>query len=192
MRGRAETILCIVVVGAFCGACATVHTQHDYDPNADFSHWRTYAWYPSGPSTTGDPRLDNPLLHERIVAAVDQDLGARGFAPKQDGTPDFFVNYHLSSQQRMDVRTINQSYANGPYGRRWGRAGWGGVGWTETVVDQYEEGTLVIDLIDVAESRLVWRGAGSRRLANNPDPSRTTQRVNDAVGEILAAFPPAP
>ena len=192
MRGHVKALLCVVLAGAGSVACASVRTQHDYDPNADFSRWRTYAWYPATSSPTGDPRLDNPLLHERIVAAVAQNLVSQGFATEQDETPDFYVNYHLSLQQRLDVRTVNQSYASGPYGRRWGRAGWGGVGWTETVVDEYEEGTLVIDFIDVSKSRLVWRGIGTRRLANNPNPDRVTQRVNEAVGEILAAFPPAP
>ena len=88
------------------------------------------------------------------------------------------------------MRTINRTYVGGPHGRRWAGAGWGGVGWTETVVDQYEEGTLVIDLIDVAERRLVWRGSGTRRLSRDPQPDRLTQRVNEAVDEILAQFPP--
>jgi hypothetical protein len=172
-------------------ACSSVRTQYDFDPGVDFSAWRTYAWYPSGSPRSGDARLDNPLLHDRIEAAVDRTLGARGFTRVQDQTPDFYVNYHLSTEQRLDVTTINSPYVIGPGGSRWRGAGWGGVGWTETRVDQYEEGTLVIDMLDVAMRRLVWRGSGTRRLARNPRPEQVTQRVDEAVAEILAQFPPS-
>jgi hypothetical protein len=183
----AVLILFAVILGS---ACSSVRTSYDFDPDADFSAWRTYAWYRSESPATGDPRLDNPLLHERIEAAIDRTLGERGHARVQDRTPDFYVNYHLSTEQRLDVRTMNRGYVGGPHGVRWGGAGWGGVGWTETRVDQYEEGTLVIDFVDAAKRRLVWRGSGTRRLSSNPEPDQVTKRVNEAVDEILSQFPP--
>jgi len=64
------------------------------------------------------------------------------------------------------------------------------VGWTETTVSQYDEGTLVIDFVDRPARRLAWRGSGTGRLARNPDPDQVTKRVNEAVDEILAQFPP--
>ncbi len=108
----------------------------------------------------------------------------------KDRTPDFYVNSHLSTEQKLDVRTMNRGYVGGPHGRRWGGAGWGGAGWTETYVDQYEEGTLLIDFVDTAARRLVWRGSGTRRLSRDPQPDRVTKRVNEAVDEILGQFPP--
>jgi len=65
----------------FMVACASVQTQYDYDPAVDFSGWRTYAWYPDASPQTGHPRLDNPLLRDRIEAAVSRGLGAKGFSP---------------------------------------------------------------------------------------------------------------
>ena len=189
---RASPFVVVLVLAALGTACSSVRTHYDFDPSTDFSAWRTYAWYPSGSPPTGDPRLDNPLLHGRIEAAVDRTLGARGFTKVQDRAPDFYVNYHLSIEERLDVRTMNRSYFGGPHRHGWRGAGWGGVGWTETVVDQYEEGTLVIDFVDVSVRRLVWRGSGTRRLSRDPRPDRVTQRVNEAVDEILAQFPPNP
>jgi hypothetical protein len=182
----------VLVLAALGTACSSVRTQFDFDPRADFSAWRTYAWYPSGSPPTGDFRLDNPMLHGRIEAALDHTLGERGFTKVRDRAPDFYVNYHLSTEERLDVRTMNRVYFGGPHGRSWRGAGWGGVGWSETVVNQYEEGTLVIDFVDVSVRRLVWRGSGTRRLSRDPRPDRVTQRVNEAVDEILAQFPPNP
>ena len=180
----------IVLLAALGLACSSVRTHYDFDPDVDFAAWRTYAWYPSGSPATGDPRLDNPLLHDRIRAAVDRTLAERGYAQLQDRTPDFYVNYHLSTEQKLDVHTMDTGYMGGPYGRRWGGVGWGGVGWTETRIDQYEEGTLVIDFVDASARRLAWRGSGTRRLARAPSPERVTERVNEAVEEVLRQFPP--
>ena len=167
-----------------------MRTSHDFDPSADFSAWRAYAWYPNESPPTGDPRIDNPFLNQRIEAAVNRTLTAQGFAQVLDGTPDFYVNYHLSTEQRLDVRTMNRGYMGGPHRGGWGGAGWGGVGWTETYVDQYEEGTLVIDFVDAPARRLVWRGSGTRRLSRDPQPDRVTKRVDEAVEEVLGQFPP--
>jgi hypothetical protein len=188
MRTAASVLF--AVLAALVTACSSVRTHYDFDPSTDFSAWRTYAWYPSGSPPTGDPRLDNPLLHSRIEAAVSRTLGARNYTQVQDRTPDFYVNYHLSTEEKLDVRTMNRVYFGGPHGRRWGGAGWGGVRLAEDVVDRYEEGTLVIDFIDVPARRLAWRGSGTRRLSSNPRPDQITQRVNEAVEEVLAQFPP--
>lgn len=171
-------------------ACSSVQTSYDFDPDADFSAWRTYSWYPVGSPPTGDPGLDNPLLHDRIVAAVERALGAHGYARARDHVPDFFVNYHLSTEQKLEARNLNAGYHGGPGGGRWNGAGWGGAGWQETHVHQFEVGTLVIDFVDVSARRLVWRGSGARRLASDPSPDQVTQRVNEAVDEILGQFPP--
>ena len=180
----------MVLVALLGAACSSVRTQYDFDPTADFSAWRSFAWFPPGSVPSGDPRLDNPLLLGRIESAVNEKLQARGFVLLQDREPDFWVQIHLSTEQRLDVRTMNTGYVGGPRGAGWRGGGWAGTGWTETRVEQYEEGTLVIDFVDAARRRLVWRGSGTRRLARNIQPDRVTQRVNEAVEEILAQFPP--
>jgi hypothetical protein len=171
-------------------ACTNVRTRYDFDPAVDFSAWRTYAWYPIGSPPTGDPRRDNPLLHRRIEAAVDRELAAKGFEKISEGDPDFFVNFHLATERRLDVRHMNGVYADGPRGRQWNGAGWGGVRWSEVVVTEYQEGTLVLDLVDEFERVLAWRGSGSRRLPRDLPPDRLTRFVDEAVDEILRQFPP--
>ncbi len=171
-------------------ACSTVRTSYDFDPSADFAGWRTYAWFPVDPVPTGDPRADNPLLHGRIEAAVNRVLDARGYRQVDGDAPDFYVNYHLFTQSRIDVQTIDRVYQRGPRQRSWGGRGWDGVGWTETRVRQIDEGTLVIDLIDASRRRLAWRGTGTRRISRDPPAERVTRRVNEAVDEILGQFPP--
>lgn len=184
---------CAVWTVVLCASCATVETQLRVDPEMDFSPWRVYAWYSNEVPATGHPRADSPLFHERVVRAIDRTLAARGFEKVEgDGTePDFFVQYHLSTERRLEVVEMDRGYGRGPYGRRWGGAGWAGSGWSETYGFDYEVGTLVIDLVDGARRKLVWRGSGTRRISEQVDPDEMEERVNAAVDEILEPFPPS-
>jgi len=184
--------IALIVVLATVVSCSSVRTRYDFDPATDFSRWRTFAWYDGEPIPAGDPRVDSPLLHGRIVAAVEQVLGEQGFEQVgPDVVPDFYVNYNLSTTQRLQMRTINQSYRHGSSRHSWGSSGWGGVSWSQTRVDEVAEGTLVIDFLDVAARQLAWRGTGTRRLSGDPSADRITRRVNEAVDEILRRFPPS-
>jgi hypothetical protein len=184
---RPNVSLLIAVLVALGLACSSVRTNYDFDPATDFSTWSTYAWYPSGATSTGGARLESPLLHARVRAAIDRTLVAAGYSQTQSGAPDFYVNYHLSTQQKLDVQTINRGYSTGGTRGRRG-AGWN-TGRTETRVSEYEEGTLVVDFAD-DERQLVWRGSGTRRLKKNPKPDQVTKKVDEAVAEVLGQFPP--
>ena len=59
-------------------ACSTVRVSDDFDPSTDFSAYKTYAWLAEPPTPTGRPRLDSPLVQERIRKAIDQSLAGQG------------------------------------------------------------------------------------------------------------------
>jgi hypothetical protein len=163
--------------------CATYQVNVDYDQKKDFSGYRTFTWFPLRRPPTGDYRIDDPLLEQRIREAVERELAARGFRQVEDVTPDFFVAYHLSIEQKLDVYTVNRGYY-GAYGYY--------MGWPETEVRQYDEGTLVIDVADARDKEVVWRGLAVGRVRQQATPEQRTQAVNDAVAAILAKFPPQP
>jgi hypothetical protein len=164
-------------------ACASVSVSVDYDPDEDFSGYRTFTWLPVPKQPTGDYRVDNPLLDARIRRAIERNLGSRGFLKVEDRVPDFYVVYHLSIEEKLDVRTVNRGYFD-----YWGYY----TSWPETYVTQYDEGALVIDIANAREKQLVWRGVGVRRLRGQSTPEQTTRDVDEAVDRILAKFPPQP
>jgi hypothetical protein len=172
------------VVGAALLACSTVNVHYDYDPSVDFSGFHTYAWLPQ-PESAGpaDPRLDNPLLDARIRRSVDSRLAQAGYRKVEEQAPDFQVAYHVGIASKVDVDTIYHGY---------GRVGWAGGGWADTVVREYEEGTLLIDFLDPMDGQLVWRGTGQTRLeqGGDPSPEEREKGVDEVVSKILAGFPP--
>jgi hypothetical protein len=172
-----------LLLSAMLLACSAVKTSSDYDPSANFTSYQTYGWLPD-PPPTGHPRADNPLLHERVRNSIDRALAAKGFRRSED--PDILVTYHLSAQQKLDVRTYYDTYY-GPYGY--------GVSIPDTEVRPYEEGTLIVDVVDARAKKVVWRGYGSRRLkepSGQQDPAELQKRVDETVDETLAKFPPQP
>lgn len=162
-------------------ACASVRVNVDFDPNEDFSAYRTFTWLPAPTRPSGDYRIDNPLLDKRIREAVERGLAEKGYRKVVDRYPDFYVAYRLSIEQKIDVYTVNRGYVD-----YWGYY----ASWPETRVSQYDEGTLVLDVADAHEKQLTWRGVAIGRVRRNPTPEQTTRDVDEAVAEILERFPP--
>ena len=61
---------------------------------------------------------------------------------------------------------------------------------TETRIDEYQQGSLVIDVIDPTSLELIWRGIGSKRLPESTDAAEMDKLVADVVKSILSKFPP--
>jgi len=67
----------------------------------------------------------------------------------------------------------------------------GGIGFDSgRQISAYDEGLLVIDLIDA--SALLWRGTGTARADQHATPEEITKGIYDTVDKILAQFPPLP
>ncbi|MEM8883178.1 MAG: DUF4136 domain-containing protein [Planctomycetota bacterium] len=174
---RTGILACMLLVG-----CSTISTTYDFDPKADFSGLRSYSW--RQPVTeAGDDKVEetNPLVVQRVKRALDTQLAANGFTRRERGG-DFEIVFYLRSRERTEVR---QSYGAG-YGYRYG--GWGGT----VDVYQYEEGSLIVDVINPKTSDAIWRGVARSALPRNPTPEQTDKLINEAVEKILQNFPPPP
>ena len=184
---RVRRIQRVLVAGALVAlvSCSTVRVQSDYDPAVDFAALRSYAWMPDPPQVSADPLLHNSLLDARIRSAVDRTLGAKGLRKVEVSQADFLVNYYVNLEQKIRVDTVPASYGYG-YG------GWYGGMASETRVRQYEEGTLILDVVDPDKDEPLWRGSGSTRVGKKTSPEASTKRIDEVVSKLLESFPPAP
>ena len=163
--------------------CSGMTIQSDYNPQADFSRYSTYAWLPA--PQTGDPRVDNAILEGRIKTAVDRTLAEKGYRQVAADQATFWVGYHLSVQGQMDVTTVNSYYGYG-----WGPWYYGPGYSQNTQVRYYDQGTLLIDIVDAQARELVWRGSAEAEVRTDMTQEQRQQRVNEAVSRILQRFPP--
>jgi hypothetical protein len=162
--------------------CSGMSIRTDYNPGADFTKYSTYAWLAT--PETGDARVDNALVEGRIKAAVDQALTAKGYRQVAPDQATFWVGYHLSIEGRMDVNTVNSYYGYG-----WGR-GYYGPAYTDTQVYYYNQGTLLIDIVDAQAKELAWRGSAEAEVKPDVPPEERSKRINSAVAQVLERFPP--
>jgi hypothetical protein len=178
-----------VLVGILLLGCTTgAQVRVDYDPNTDFQALRSYAWAPMT-SQEQQEKSRNTLTHERIRSAVDATLTGRGYTKVSEAQASFLVTHTVTVENRALVRESRVTVGYGRYGTRGGV----GVGYgmpVETTIDQYKVGTLIIDIIDARNQRLVWRGSGERTLDEDPTPEKRVETINATVSEILERFPP--
>ena len=155
---------------------------YDFNKSANFSGFKTYA-HKDG------TKVGQPLIDDRIVAAIDAAMAAKGFT-KADANPDVVVIYHVAFDKEKDISTFSSGYGGGygPYGYGWG-GGWGG-GTTSTQVRDILIGTLVIDLADAKKNEIAWRGMGVKEVDTTAKPDKRDKSITNAVNKIFKNYPP--
>ncbi len=156
--------------------------SYDFDKSANFASYKTYA-------LKDGTKVGQPLIDDRIVAAINSALAAKGFT-KADTNPDVFVVYHVAFDKQKDISTYSSGYGGGygAYGWGWG-GGWGG-GTTTTQVRDILVGTLVIDMADAKKGQLAWRGMGVKEVNTQAKPEKRDKSINEAVTKIFKNYPP--
>ncbi len=180
---RTARIMLTLATLALLVACSPLSVNYDYDNTADFAKFKSYTWMAKPSSLPSDPTStpqNSDLLDRRIRASVEAELNARGLSSNAEA-PDLLVVYHLGVQDKVQVSDYGYSYS--PYY-------WGGGG-RQIDVYQYQEGSLIIDLVDATTKSLVWRGSGSKVIENSQlDPEQMQAKVAEIVNSIMASFPP--
>ena len=157
-------------------SCTTVRVATDYDRQANFNAYSSFAFYKPGVDKAQISDLDK----KRILRAIEVELQKKGLNKSE--SPDLLVSIFTKERERVDVYNNN-------FGWGWGwNPWWGGGNWGTTVTST-PEGTLYIDLIDAKSNELVWQGIGSARLVTD-DIDKKDERIREIVSEILAEYPP--
>ncbi|MDO7173996.1 DUF4136 domain-containing protein [Mariniflexile sp. AS56] len=161
-------------------SCSSVRVATDYDKNANFSTYKTFAFFKTGI----DKAEINDLDKRRILRAIEAELLAKGFT-KSDN-PDLLISLFTKSNQRVDV--YNNYWGN----RGWGWGGynspWGWGGFNQPNISTRTEGVLYVDLIDANKKELVWQGMGTGYLTQNMD--KKEERIQEFVSKIMEKYPP--
>ncbi|NIK93138.1 DUF4136 domain-containing protein [Mangrovimonas sp. CR14] len=157
-------------------SCTSVRVATDYDKNANFDNYKSFAFYKPGIDKAEISDLDK----RRILRAIETEMLAKGFTKSE--TPDLLISIFTKSREQVNV--YNNGW--GPYGYGWG---WSPYYWNSySSVSTSTEGTLYVDLIDAQRKELVWQGVGSGYLTQNMD--KKIERISEFVHEILMQYPP--
>lgn len=185
---RYQRLSVLFALAGLIGGCSTMKIRSDYDRKASFSGLKSFAWTPRAQEPTGDPRIDNSIVDERIRRAVEGELTRRGFVKRESGTPDFYIGYHAAIERKLNVSVMHDYYG---YGSGFGHYPERFDPHVKTYASEYDEGTLVLDIANPSTMKLLWRGSAQTALMGSTSPQHKEQRVKEAVRRILDRFPPS-
>ena len=158
-------------------SCVSIRVASDYDRNANFNDYKSFAFYKPGI----DKAEINDLDKRRILRAIESELTAKGFTKSEN--PDMLVSIFTKSREKINV--YNDGF--GPYGYGWGWYPWY-WGSNYGTVSRTTEGVLYIDLIDAKKKELVWQGQGTGYLSHDMD--KKEERIKEFVSKVLEKYPP--
>ena len=166
-------LICLII------SCASIYgVEHDYDKGFDFANLKTYDWMKIPEKADIDS-----LSAQRVKKAVNAELKGKGLMMTSDN-PDFLIAEHLGKKDKIHITDWGYDY--GPYDRYWYRyPAPGGVS-----VQEYEEGSLILDFVDAKSKKMIWRGAAKAVVDPSDTPEKREKLINEAVQEILKNFPP--
>jgi hypothetical protein len=156
-------------------ACSSVTTNADYNPGADFSKYKTFAWHETG-------TIPNPIWHDRIKSALTDELRMKGLA-QSEANPDLWVSAHTRLDEQTQINTYNTGWG---YGWGWGY----GAGMTTSTVSQIPVGTLIVDLVDAKQKELVWRCTATKTLSPDASPQTKEENLRKALAKMFENYPP--
>ena len=170
---------------------AGVKVRAEFDKEYDFSKARTFGWHPDGAGEVkllmregGDPEQIRIRWEPTIKDAVEQEMTKRGLAPATSGVPDLYLNYYFLSGPNSEAQTRGQFIGAIP---PWGVPDFE---MTTTSLKIFEQGTLILDIIDGPKRQIVWRGIAEAQVDRQRTPVEREKRLREAVGELLKKYPP--
>lgn len=182
MRVRSSLGAVIAVCACVVAGCAPMRVSSHVDRERDFTRYRTFDWGAADALPASDARLErDAFFQDHIQGAIERNMVARGFERVAAATePDVRVHFHAVIDRRLDVNQAD--YQSGVCTRSD----------CQTGVSDYEEGTLVVDVIDVRTNRLVWRGWARDSVEGVLDnQDRLVRKIDQAVRLMFARLPAA-
>ena len=170
---------------------AGIKVKVEFDKAYDFSKARTFGWHPDGAGEVkllmregGDPEQIRARWEPTIKDAVEKEMAKRGLVAATGGVPDLYLNYYFLSGPNSEAQTRGQFIGAVP---PWGVPDFE---MTTTSLKIFEQGTLILDIIDGPKRQIAWRGIAEAEVNRQNTPAKREQRIREAVGELLKKYPP--
>jgi hypothetical protein len=157
----------LVCVSLFAGQISAVAQKPKYGVSvktskpAALAKARTYVWTVASPSY-------NKSVDAMIVAAIDRELGVRGFTKLPSGPSDVTVSYASLGRTDVDVKDTKNAPKDG-------------------AAREYAVGTLVVDLSEPTHRQLLFRVRMDTPIER--DPATIEATINAVVAAMFEKYP---
>lgn len=172
-------------------AVARVKVQSDFDPNADFTNLKVFAWPDDAPgqmkmalTKDDDPEALRRRFEPVIVAAVEEALTKKGFQKAAAGqAPDFRVAYFGLVSSNTSAQVMGQFL---PGTMEWGIPPFEGRTQSLKI---YEQGSLVLDVM-TPDHKPIWRGIARAEIHRDRPDAERDKNLRGAVFDLVKQYPP--
>ncbi|HYG41180.1 MAG TPA: DUF4136 domain-containing protein [Cytophagales bacterium] len=171
---RISYVLILFVLLSSCGRGFVANS--DFDRSVNLRNYQTFKIseeYPNRPDI--DPILNNEFNRKRIANAITAQLKGRNYV-ESNQNPDLLVKFYVR------VKDKQQTQYNNNWGFYYPR--------TNSYTKSYEESTLIVELVDAAENKLVWQGWAIGEKEYNS--KNIEQKTWNKVSYIFRTFPVKP
>ena len=184
----------IGVVGLILlNSCSSLKVYSDVDSSVDFTSYKSLEYY--GWAEESDQLLSS-LDKDRLETAFGEEFKKRGFEIVESGG-DMIVTLFIVVEQKTSTTATTTSMGGGYGGYYGGYYGYGpGYGWggghSTTSIQEYDYnvGTLVCDVFDKKNEKLIWEGIGTGEI--NENPKNRDKNIPKTVQAIMSKFPVPP
>ncbi len=191
MKKNLKWLGAAVVMMFVLASCST--TAHiEKDDNADFSHYKTFAWIDKDGEGKNDHNKNNDLTEQKIRDAVNKELEKNSGWRQVKNRPDVLLSYDVLVERSIK-ESNNPVYSNpysrlvyNPYTRRYTTIYYPSrfVGY-ERDERPVKEGTVTISMIDTKTDKTVWQGWTTDEVNSK---NLTTKEIQNSVRSIFKKF----
>ena len=160
----------VMLLGVLVVSASAQTVQSDYDRSFRFSELKTFSFANQRRAAT-DPLASDTLNDGRIRNGLESQLIDSGFRIETE-RPDFVIAYYVTTKNKLNV----QDFGYGP--PRW-------FGSRDIRVNQYSEGTLMVDFIDARTNQVIWRGRASGTLELKGVDKKISKSVEKLIKQYI-------
>jgi hypothetical protein len=181
LRHSIAVISALAALSFFSGCATTPVIDYDETATAKMAAYKTFTIDSREQRAEYQNIVLSPIVDRRIEAAIIEQLEAKGFV-RNESAPDFRITFDTATKTKKRIDNIGVGptpFRRYPY--------YGYANYSTYIVEEYEEGSFIIDIIDQPSKELVWRGVYVKELGwSAPD----AEAIGKIVSKTLEKFPP--
>lgn len=169
---KVRVAFCTTLISLLSAAALAQTVYVDYNHNADFTKFKTYAW-----GQNENPNaIQDSILMQNAKQSIDSQLTAKGLQKVEESqNPDLIVVASSGMKQQTSYNA-------------WGTGGWRmGGGMASVTPETTNIGTLVVDLYDANGKKMIWRGIAQNALSKKG--SKNEKEINKAIEKMFKQYP---
>ncbi len=178
MRQTLKVCWLLLSVATLTGCASTMTASSHVRQGLDLTRYRTFDWAPADELPLGDPMLEqHPADMDEVRGAIERELATRSLVPSPK-SPDLLLHVHARVDRKIDIARTERDFEHCQAND------------CDDWVNQYQAGTLILDVIDARTGELLWRGWAQDKVDGVlGHQARLSAKLQDKIRLILARFP---